>query len=55
MHWYQKCYDPDCKQYRSEGTKLPDEICFEYSNRGIDDLSDSQLVEITDTALLTCD
>ncbi|XP_025423233.1 DNA-directed primase/polymerase protein-like [Sipha flava] len=53
MYWYQKCYDPDCHQYRSNGTKLPDEICFEYTNRIVDDLSDSQLVEVVDAALLT--
>lgn len=54
MYWYQKCYDPDCEQYRSNRTKLPDEICFEYATRVIDNLSDSQLVEIADTALLAC-
>lgn len=53
MYWYQKCYDPDCHQYRSNGTKLPDEICFEYSNRIIDGLSDSQLIEIADATQLT--
>lgn len=53
MYWYQKCYDPDCHQYRSNGTKLPDEISFEYTNRIVDDLSDSQLVEVADIALLT--
>jgi len=55
MCWYQKCYDPDCKQYQSNRTKLPDEICFEYSNCIFDDLSDSQLVEVADTALLNYD
>lgn len=55
MYWYQKCYDPDCEQYRSNGTKLPDEICFEYAKHINDDLSDSQLVEVADVALLTCD
>jgi len=55
MCWYQKCYDPDCHQYRSNVTKLPDEICFEYANRIIDGLSDSQLVEVADAIQLTCD
>lgn len=55
MYWYQKCYDPDCHQYRSKGTKLPNEICFEYTNRTIDGLSDSQLVEVADVIQLTCD
>ncbi|XP_060854233.1 DNA-directed primase/polymerase protein-like [Rhopalosiphum padi] len=50
MYWYQKCYDPDCEQYRSDGTKLPDEICFEYANHIVDDLSDSQLVEVAEVA-----
>lgn len=53
MYWYQKCYDPDCEEYRSNGTKLPSEICFEYANRVVDNLSDSQLVEVADSALLT--
>ncbi|VVC44351.1 Hypothetical protein CINCED_3A021562 [Cinara cedri] len=53
MYWYQKCYDPDCEQYRSNGTKLPDEICFEYANRVVDNLSDSQLIQIADDAQLT--
>lgn len=52
MYWYQKCYDPDCEQYRSNGTKLPDEICFEYANCIVDDLSDSQLLEVADAAQL---
>lgn len=51
MYWYQKCYDPDCQQYRSNGTKLPDEICFEYANHIVDNLSDSQLVKVADAAL----
>lgn len=55
MYWYQKCYDPDCEKYRSDGTKLPDEICFEYTNNVIDDLSDSQLLEVADIALLAYD
>lgn len=55
MYWYQKCYDPDCEQYRSNGTKLPDEICFEYANRLIDDLSDSQIVKVADAVLQNCD
>lgn len=55
MYWYQKCYDPDCEQYRSNGTKLPDEICFEYAKNINGELSDSQLVEVADVALLTCD
>lgn len=55
MYWYQKCYDPDCERYRSDGTKLPDEICFEYANYVLDNLSDSQLVEVADAALLTYD
>lgn len=54
MYWYQKCYDPDCEQYRSNGTKLPDEICFEYANRIIDDLSDSQLIKVADAILQNC-
>jgi len=53
MYWYQKCYDPDCYQYRSNGTKLPDEICFEYANQIIDGLSDSQLIEVADATQLT--
>lgn len=53
MYWYQKCYDPDCQNYRSNGTKLPDEICFEYADRIVDNLSDSQLVKVADAALLT--
>lgn len=55
MYWYQKCYDPDCEQYRSNGTKLPSEICFEYANHVVDNLSDSQLVEIADSVLLSYD
>jgi len=52
MYWYQKCYDPDCEQYRSNGTKLPNEICFEYANHIVDDLSDSQLVKVAEAAQL---
>lgn len=53
MYWYQKCYDPDCEQYRSNGTKLPDEICFEYADRIVDNLSDSQLIKAADDVQLT--
>lgn len=52
MYWYQKCYDPDCEQYRSNCTKLPDEICFEYAKRVVDNMSDSQLIQAADDAQL---
>lgn len=52
MYWYQKCYDPDCEQYRSNCTKLPDEICFEYAERVVDNMSDSQLIQAADDAQL---
>jgi hypothetical protein len=25
--WYQKCYDPDCRQYRSPAAPLPPHLC----------------------------
>ncbi|XP_034044146.1 DNA-directed primase/polymerase protein [Thalassophryne amazonica] len=28
--WYQKCHDPDCKNFRSSSHPLPPEICMSY-------------------------
>ncbi|KAF3687721.1 DNA-directed primase/polymerase protein [Channa argus] len=28
--WYQKCHDPDCKNFRSSSYPLPQEICVSY-------------------------
>uniref|UniRef100_A0A3P8UXC4 DNA-directed primase/polymerase protein n=1 Tax=Cynoglossus semilaevis TaxID=244447 RepID=A0A3P8UXC4_CYNSE len=28
--WYQKCHDPDCRNFRSSGYPLPQEICVSY-------------------------
>ncbi|KAK7912902.1 hypothetical protein WMY93_013113 [Mugilogobius chulae] len=28
--WYQKCHDPDCKNFRSSSYPLPQEICLSY-------------------------
>nr|XP_040042200.1 DNA-directed primase/polymerase protein [Gasterosteus aculeatus aculeatus]XP_040042201.1 DNA-directed primase/polymerase protein [Gasterosteus aculeatus aculeatus] len=28
--WYQKCHDPDCKNFRSSSRPLPQEICVSY-------------------------
>ncbi|KAL6110743.1 primpol [Pungitius sinensis] len=28
--WYQKCHDPDCKNFRSASHPLPQEICLSY-------------------------
>ncbi|KAM4750895.1 DNA-directed primase/polymerase protein [Anableps anableps] len=28
--WYQKCHDPDCRNFRSSGFPLPQEICVSY-------------------------
>ncbi|XP_061767934.1 DNA-directed primase/polymerase protein isoform X2 [Nerophis ophidion] len=29
--WYQKCHDPDCRNYRSSSFPLPQEICISYA------------------------
>lgn len=32
--WYQKCYDPDCRHYRSPGLPLPPHIWQQYNGQG---------------------
>ncbi|XP_050548286.1 DNA-directed primase/polymerase protein-like [Daktulosphaira vitifoliae] len=40
------------KRYKSNGTKLPDEIYFEYAKTSIDNLSDSKLLEVANTVFI---